>query len=400
MNIKSFKDSAGKRINYDGYYSGKAHHVGLEYQLIDDNNHKIEELPETFELEYVGAFPIYHDEFNAFDFKGFIANNGKTFRATEQSKWYPVIYDSIGDRYVDSYAYKLEIEGAHCTSIFVNGAAPKQGESNTFSSTKAVPLFLFAGDFDFLSIAGNYIINSDIPFERARLLIAEVEDIKSIYASNLGIEYTDSIYLINHEPVDQMPEGSHWGFNVYPAFGFAGIDFKDLLSEKGKLRPKYVELFGHELAHNYFLTNVMSGTLFWFWLESCADYLSFDVVEKRCGQTYLHKKLLAYIHEINDVEFPPLEEIESSSQITETYRYYLGPLLLKCFELRFGFKKTYQVLRSLLVLSEKKTLTIDEWAKVSQQEISQKEFEEFRKDYLSNGRFKEKIILEIKNYCQ
>lgn len=400
MNIKYVKDSEGKLIQYEGYYSGKTHQEGLEYYFVDEDKNEIEQLPESFDIEYVGAFPVYDDGYNTFDFKGLIANNGKTLRATEQSKWYPVIYDSAMDRYYDRYAYKLDIEARNATSIFVNGAAPQKGKRNTFSSNKPVPLFLFAGKFDFISVAGNYIINSTISLDKADRLIAEIEQIKSIYVSNIGIEYTDAIYLIHHEPVDKMEEGSLWGFSVYPAFGFAGKDFDDMLSQKGELICKYLELFAHELAHNYFLTNVMSGNLFWFWLESCADYLSLDIVEKKCGREYLVKKLHRYIERVEHDEFVPLDKISASQQITETYRYYLGPLLLKCFELRFGFEKTFRILNSLLKLSEKQTLSINHWAEVcSWHGMSEKEFQDFRLDYLSNDDFKNTILKEIKmNY--
>ncbi len=401
MNIKYFRDHEGNLLDYDGYYAGKTHHVGIEYHFLDSEEEDIEDLPTSFEIEYIGAYPIYKNEYNTFDFKGYIANNSETLRATEQSKWYPIIYDSINDRYIDSYSYELKITAKHSTSIFINGSAPKKGEVNLFKSSKPFPLFLFVGNFDFMSSGNNYMINASISKEVAKNIFKEIDKIKSTYATDLEIEFNDSIYIINHKAVEEIPEDSQWGFNVYPAFGFSGIDFNSILKDDGRLKCKYVDLFSHELAHNYFLTNVMSGKLYWFWLESCAEYMSFNITELNCGKKYLNQKLLDFVSKIEDQDYIPLEEITSPQEIDVQYRYILGPLILKCFEIRFGKSSTNKIFKSLLEISYTRTLTIEEWEEASVKNgIIRKEFRKFRIEFLKDDTFKANVINQINEYCQ
>jgi hypothetical protein len=52
---------------------------------------------------------VYTDKLSFIDFKGIIAFNGKTLRAAEQSKWYPVLYDAANDRLIEAYTYSITV---------------------------------------------------------------------------------------------------------------------------------------------------------------------------------------------------------------------------------------------------------------------------------------------------
>ena len=397
MNIKYFKDSNNQLIDYEGHYNGKMQGEGLEYKLNTDSK----SLPENFKIAYKGAFPIYKNDFNSFDYKGIIAFNGETVRATEQTKWYPVIYDVLNDKLINSYTYDLNISIKDGTTVFINGSAPKSAKNCRFVSKKACPLLLFAGNYDFIEYNGNYILNTLVSKEDSEKVFKNIEEIKSNYSKNLGIEFTDNIYLINHRAINKRKKGSSWGFNTYPTFAFTNLNFDNMLSDKGKFHNNIVKYFGHEFGHNYFGNNVMSGKLSWFWLESFAEYLSYVTAKDLCGKDFLKKALINQVNTIkNDNNFIPLTAIKNRNEIGEKYRYILAPLLLKCFEDKFGRKKMTLTIKHLLEYAKTETLTLKIWEKSAiKSGIKKEEFKKFEQQYINNKDFKENIINEIvKNY--
>ena len=389
MTIKYFKDGAKRMIPYEGYYDGQMMGEALTYSFVDEQQQPIV-LPNTFEVTYTGAFPIYDSSYNLFDFKGFIAINGQTIRATEQSKWYPVIYDQANDQLMDQYTYRLNVRAAHCQTIFVNGSAPVTGERAVLSSNKAVPLFLFAGNYDYLQVGDDYLINANIDSETAETIFANVQDIKRLYAEMMNEKFSDAIYVVNHQAINKR--AGEWGFNIYPAFGFANTHFDSLLNEDGKFKEDYYALFGHELAHNYFGSNVMSGELQWFWLESGADYLSFFVLEHFVGSERTNGEWIQYVDRVRNAEEEfnrvPLSKISQPEEIDQVYRYQIGPLILKCFELQFGKEKTLCTLQSLLKKADSQTLGIPTWKQAAIEcGVSPQDFEQFSSLFLKSDAF-------------
>ena len=91
LNMKFITDTSGV-VRYNSSWADDA----LKYRI--HNGKSYIPLPDGLGVNYVGAFPVYTDTLNFFDYKGVIAFNGKTMRASEQSKWYPVIYDTKNDR--------------------------------------------------------------------------------------------------------------------------------------------------------------------------------------------------------------------------------------------------------------------------------------------------------------
>jgi len=392
MNIKYFKNTKDQLISYDGYYGGEMKGEALEYYFID-NESKKSGLETNFKIEYSGAFPVYKDELNGFDFKGYIAINEKTIRATEQSKWYPVLYDVDNDKLIDSYTYEITVITSNSKSVFINGSQPKKGIKSIFESKKPVPLLLFAGEYDFRNIDENYLINVDVKEDVSKQIFENIDFIKSYYKNLLEIDFEDKIYIINHKAVKGFKKNASWGFNTYPAFGFSNLDFNNLLAENKKFKENYYKFFAHELAHNYFGNNVNSGNLSWFWLESTAEYLSLVALENYTNKKNIDEYYEYYCKSIEKKNFIPLNYITKNEQINSDYRYILGPLIFKSFEITFGKEKTIKVLTSLLELSKTETLTINSWEKSSiKNGISKKSFLSFKKTFLSSKKFKKNNI--------
>lgn len=397
LNIKHFKNDQKQLIYYDGFYDGKIKGEALAYHLLNEQEQPIA-LPAQFNIEYTGAFPIYSDDFNFLDYKGLIAFNGKTMRASEQSKWYPVIYDEKNDKLIDSYAYDVAIEvtGEKVNSIFLNGSTPKRLHLAKLTSAKPFPLLLFVGDYNFIENNGDYIINTDISAETADKIFKNIEKIKTLLSKQLKTHYQEHIYLINHKAVNKRKKGSTWGFNTFPAFAFAGLDFNNLLTASGDFTADNFSFFGHEFGHNYFGANVMAGTLKWFWLESFAEYLSYQVLEELSSKAYLKQTLIAQLQSLKNKNFIPLAAVTEDKQVDESYRYKLAPLILKCFEDEFRKTSTNLVMQALLETAQSETLSIVAWKKAALKSgITEQQFDGFKQRFLVDPNFKKNVEKHI-----
>ncbi|MFD1771176.1 hypothetical protein [Sphingobacterium suaedae] len=401
MNIKYFKDSNGNLVDFEGHYDGKTKGEAIEYTLLDKDG-KTLTIPTSFQVDYRGAFPIYFDnteDYGPFDYKGIIAFNGKTLRAADQSKWYPTLYDVENDKLIDKYPYEVTIKvtNSENNSIFINGNVPQKTLSEHFISTKPSSLFIFIGNYDFISQPAGYIINLDTDNKSVARIFKNIEAVKEKLANNLNLKFTDKIYIINHKAVNRRRPGSSWAFNDYPAIAFTDLNPAKMLDDKGQFEPWYSKFLGHELAHNYFGTHMLSGKLSWFWLESFAEYLSFNVTEDFGFNAFLKESLLSGAKNVESQNFIPLSEITEMSQINESYRYILAPLMLKCFEDTFGREKTNRVLQSLLEYAKKNTLTLelfDEAAIASG--IEAVDYQKFKQTYITSKDFKQNIIAQIR----
>lgn len=396
MNVKHFLDSNNNRLLYDGFYGGELKGEAMQYILANPKGEVY--LPNTFKVAYVGAFPKYSDSYNSFDFKGFIAINDKTIRATEQTKWYPVIYDVKKDKLINSYTYNLEIEVVGGKSIFINGSAPQKVSKGIFTSKKAVPLLLFAGDYEFVSEKGNYILNGGISKETATEVFKNVNTVQSFLEEKLDQKFVDNIYLIQHKAVNKRRKGSNWGFNTYPAFAFSGENyFSSILTEEGTFSNGDFRYFCHEFGHNYFGNNVQSGNLYWFWLESFPEYLSFTFAQEISGETFFKEVVESKLKAVSSKEYIPLSEITEASQINGSYRYNMAPLVLLSFDLQFGREKIFNVIKELLANAEKETLTLNHFKKAAiKSGISKNAYENFESKYVKSKSFRDNVIKFLK----
>ncbi len=396
MNIQYFQNSEKKVMPYSGYYNGKMKGEALSYTFIDDQR-SLEPIPAQFKIKYRGAFPIYLDTLNTFDFKGLIAFNGKTLRAAEQSKWYPVIYDIANDRIIDNYTFAIRIICDDCKTVFINGDAPSQLQDNHYESKIPRQLMLYTGEYDFSNNRGNYILNADLDKTTGDMIFNEIELIKKFYAGKLQIPYDEKVYLISHQAVTPYRPDQSWGFAIFPTFAYAGVNFESLVNENGKFEPSNFAFFAHELAHLYFNTNILSGQQGWFWLESTAEFLSLKASENFYPNFYL-QKLGNYADFLMGKNYPPLMKIKSMDEIDEDYRYVFGPLIFIVFEAEFGSEATFKILSNLVALSSQQSITLDDLKyQALQVGITSETYRQFENDYLGSPLALKNTIDKIKS---
>ena len=387
MTIKYFKDVHDSLLPYEGYYEGEMKGEALAYVLKSVEGDTLV-LPGKMRVAYSGAFPVYRDTYNSFDYKGYIAVNEKTFRATEQSKWYPVIYDVENDRLIDSYTYEISVTHPHAATVFLNGSAPSREDPARIRSEKAVPLFLFAGDYDFMDVDGDFLLNTDIEMEKGKAIFRNTGMIKASLARLMEAEFTDHLYFVNFESVRKFGPNENWGFNMYPAIAYAGLDFGNMLDETGQFWSPILNFLAHEMAHNYFGPNVMSGTYFWFWLESVPEYLSLLVAEELKGRGVVEYELTQMKNAVKDKSFIPLASVRETTDIGQDYRYRLGPLVLKVFEGTFGREKTLAVLQDLRARSATAGLDLLAWREAALRAgIPEAAWRDFSGQYLESPNF-------------
>ena len=385
MNIRYFTSDSGQVLHYNGYYDGKTNGEAIEYSLMKNRKDSFAFLPSSFGIQYKGAFPVYADTLNSFDFKGFIALNGKTLRATEQSKWYPVIYDIGNDRMIDSYTYDITVQAEDARTVFINGCAPSRKKPAHFSSQTAVPLLLFTGDYDFVQAGRDYLLNVEVDSGTAHAIFRELDKLKDFYVKKLGLPYEGGIYIISHKAVEPYKPGRSWGFTVFPSFAYAGVEFKKLITPAGTLDHKTIAFFGHELAHYYF--NGKSGLWQWFWLESATEYLSLKVTEAFTDTGFYNQRVRNYANSIKDEKYKPLAGIKSAGEIENNYRYMYGPLILLCFEKQFGQQVTYKVLADVVKRAAKETITMNVFKQIAlNNRIREADFNRFYVEYLADDK--------------
>ena len=393
MNIQYFTGDSGRQMMYDGFYSGKMRGEALEYVLMKNDNDTLRPLPSSFRIKYRGAYPVYTDTLNFFDFKGYIAFGKNTLRATEQTKWYPVLYDVVNDRLIDNYSYNITVHAADSKTVYINGSVPQQKSVATFSSTMPRALFLFAGDYDYVSAAGNYILNAGVDNNTAQKIFKELERIKAFHAKNLGLSYKENVYLLSHKAVKPYPPQASWGFTVFPSFAYANLNFKTLVNSKGKFDDDNLAFFAHELSHYYFGNKMLSGTLQWFFLESTTEYLSLKAAQALTDTAYYNKTILRYANILKGKKYAPLARIKTLEEIDEDYRYVYGPLMVLAYEKAFGLPATYQALTGFIKRAETQTLTLAVWKEIAAANgIGEKNFNAFYATYLDGDKALDNLL--------
>ena len=373
MNMKYIIDS-NRVVRYNSSYSDDA----LKYRI--HNGKTYIPLPATLAISYTGAFPVYTDTLSFSDYKGIIAFNGKTLRASEQSKWYPVIYDTKNDREITAVSYDITIDCQDCKTIYVNGSAPQAGPVARLQSNRPFELLLFTGDYATQEFSGSNFLNADMPLDDAQNFNKQIVGIKNFYEQKLGITYPQKITFVQHKAIEPYSPDRSWGFVTFPSIAVAGGKFNNQINrETGKFNHIYKYYFyAHELGHYYF-GNLLSpnSTLRWFFLESTAEYLSI----KAAANEYGRDSTLSYIknasRRLKEKMFIPLSKIARAEEIDELYRYNYGPLLLLAFEQKFGEQKTYKFLHSAIKRAGERTDYEFLKSTAMQSGISEKEWKEY-----------------------
>lgn len=343
LNIESIRSTDGTILSYGGYYDAKAVGDGIEYRL-EGADHN------AFCVRYVGQFPVYGHPTNTFDYKGMIAFNRETLRATEQSMWYPQILDDSSEASA-AVSYDIQLQCVSCRAVYLNGDTAKPGPHGRFSSVLPRPLFLFAGDFSYMQRDGITYINGHVSEQTAEEIAREVDRIRKFYEDYMGIPVRDVPALLTFESVDRSrPIGKNTlTFAVWPTLAFDGkLDF-DTFRRRGRLDETFWHTIAHEIGHHYFGTLFLtSGSYKWLYAESMAEYLALKAVQHSLGQEAFEIWVNRYLQYIQKAPTPLLLKQAESAEGTAQDRYYYWPLLLLALDARIGEGRMGAVLSDIL----------------------------------------------------
>lgn len=385
FNIKHLKNANGEVIKYDGYYNGKMRGEGLVYAPSEKN--AVLQNPKQLSISYTGAFPIYTDEYNFTDFKGLIAFNGTTLRASEQSKWYPIIYDVKNDQLLEQVTYDITVESNAAKQIFVNGDLPKNGPLANFKSSTPIAPILFIGNYSVQQNSNALFLNTDMNKAQLAVFEAEIAEMKAYYKEVLAIPYDTKNVFIEHTAIEKFNKGRTWGFASYPTIAIAGGKLGETIDEVNRKFKDSTDypFYAHEVGHYYF-GNVLqpNSTLFWFFLESAAEYLSVKASEAKFGKSYGDTYFKNATTKLTNFKAIPLNKVTEISQINGTYRYSYGPLVLRGLEQIIGEKRMFSFLKQCLNTKGKATDYAFFKAQALKSGISTKEWNSFETQFIES----------------
>jgi len=383
FNIKAIKDSTNQTLKYSGFYGGAMRGEGLTYVPLYKDSALVN--PVKLHITYTGAFPIYTDTLNFIDFKGLIAFNGKTMRAADQSKWYPIIYDIKNDKLIEQMTFDIQVTAKDAKMIFVNGDLPKPGPIARFKSNIPIAPMLFAGDYNVQKTNGALFLNTQMNDKQLNVFEQNIAEMKAYYFKVLKIPYETKNVFIEHAPVEKFNQGRSWGFVAFPTIAFAGIKLGDMIDEEQhKLKNQNDYPFiAHEIGHYYF-GNVLqpNSTLFWFFLESTAEYLSVKASEEKFGKAFGTKYFEDRGKQLKNFKAKPLNAIKEINEISGTYRYTYGPFLLRGLEQMIGEQRMFKFLNACLTAKNESTDYNFFRKNALKSGITQKEWDTYEKEFI------------------
>ena len=360
FNIALIGDSTLKtKYEFNKDYNSESDEAFQYY--ITDKSGKKRHLPKTLRFIYTGAFPVISDTaemYNSRDWKGNIAFNGSTLRMTEQSAWYPVLYNADKDEVIDKYTYSIDVKCSDCSSEYVNGDVPKAGGTNNFNSNKPVSMLLFAGNYKFEKREGIYFINTGLSEKESGLLAKWSNNIIKYYSDKFNIPYGSSIFYLGAVPVAKRKA---WLFVTYPTIALVGrtYTYNIFFNDKNGLSidTSQIHFIAHEMGHYYF------GTLFkpnaelkWVFLEGLTEFASLQFVKDNLGTNTYRAIISSYIKELSKKEnYQALNKIKESGSVSELYRYRYVPLLITALEKKTGEKKIWDWLAFVVKSKNVKT---------------------------------------------
>jgi hypothetical protein len=352
LNIKSIRNGAGRLLRYQGYENGRFVGEGVVYTVMDSVA-----ATDSLCIEYGGAYPVYavdRQDFSTQDYKGFIAFNGRTVRAAEQSKWYPILYDAArGARAYEAVTYDGTVRCPDCKAIYVNGDEPRAGPEAQFRSPRAVALLLFAGDFDTKRQGGLTLLNAtryQVAPRSLERLAAVVDSIRAYYERWLSVPYGQPLVFLQHTITEDNAR-RRWGFVTYPTIAFSNDGFAGFVNDTtGAIAPFVWPYLGHEMAHYYFGTLIPGqGPYYWFLIESLAEYLGLQTLRQFQGDSAFRARIGPYARRaLADTTSVSFDRITSADQLHDRYRYEYAPLLLVALEESIGAQAMRTLLGALL----------------------------------------------------
>ncbi len=281
-------------------------------------------------IETEGRFKTYKAGQNKKDYKGKIANNYGILRASEQAKWYPVIISKGKNlpAFLRKYPYTFDLEATcDCQSIYVGRGAPQASGGQFVSQAPSKDIMLIAGNYEWEEGEKAIFINMT-----DQKLIAQLDSLFSsisAYYERFTQIQMPTKYVMAHLPSDN----SRWGgFMTYPT----------IVSVRKSMGDRNLTAYlSHEVAH-YLFGDVYQaeGNLFWFYLESFAEYFSYKyLLQHDPGAMRADYKRLT-----KQTEFVRLDRVKSFNEITSSARYLIGPFQLLALEHRIGEQKMLELI--------------------------------------------------------
>ena len=327
LNIEYFRDTTDRyNFTFKKEYNAEHYPEVLQYYSPTKEG-EYRSLPNAINIKYTGKFSVIQDTSRAYkrgDWKGNIAFNGQTLRASEQSAWYPILYDRDKDIIYDKVTYDLTVSCNDCNALYLNGDLPVKESAAQLRSTEAVPLLIFVGNYDFNKSGQTYILNSGMGERKQHLLASINKSMISFYEQKLDVNYGKPVVYISTSPVSKRNE---WMFVSYPTITVVGIDKYKLENYIHDSLPQFSEnvyfaYIAHELAHYYVGTRfVPNNELRWFFLEGLTDYLSLQATKNLLGKAPYQTIINNYINAVQHFEVTPISSVTDASQISEIYRY-------------------------------------------------------------------------------
>lgn len=334
FNIREVRDVAtGVSLLFDRAETPAAND-GMRYDLAKAVG------PQGFCVDYVAAFPVYRvdqGERAPYDWKGLIAFDGRTVRATDQTRFYPAPIDPRSGAELGSMSYRVRVECRRCRNIYMNGAAPAAGPLAEFASALPRPLLLYGGDFPVATVGGAHFVGVPLVPAQGTALSADLKAIGRVHQDYLHVPYGDTVSFLSFASIGSNRKigRNTWEFVTWPTIAMDGrVGFDTLLSPTtGHLLPSAQRYLAHEVAHYYFGGLYQGrGPLRWFLVESTAEFLSLKFVRQVQGEEAFRTIWKGHVADAEKlVDTVPLDRLTNPEQIGDQYRYRLGPLLL--FEL-------------------------------------------------------------------
>jgi hypothetical protein len=360
LNIESIRSSTGRRLSYEGHAPIVPAGVALRYTVRDTLGPA-----RTLCVRYSGVFPVYDTTAAILDGKETIAFGHHAVRAAEDTRWYPVPYDSASDSEHAEMFFRLHVICPDCTTIYINGSTPTPGPVADLSSSRSRPLLLYAGNFPAAIRHGRRFIGAEISDTAAGLLETKLGGVLHFYEDLLRLPQQDTVVFMSFQPTRSMRLGQLWAFVTPPTIA-VNKDFAVFVSPEygDAMMTGTLTVLAHEIAH-FYLGDTFSpqGPYTQFYMESVAEYLGFKAVERLSGEVAMRTRLKSRYEELRDG--PPLPALDRIDEIAaqgrnpldqNRYRYSYGPLLLLALEREIGMPAMARVLRSFLQMSPPQAL--------------------------------------------
>ena len=278
---------------------------------------------DTLEFSVKGTIMNHPPGTNLSDYKGKIAINYGILRASEQSKWYPVLQGKKSNRpsFLNGYGYTYQIDAScqDCSSIYIGEGLPKQKNGFFESEVSQESIMLIAGDFNWE--VGDYATYLNITKDQVETVDSLFEKIQEFYGEMTNHELP-SKFVLAHLPSDNPTWG---GFMTYPTIVRVRQEFQ--------LSTGLEAYLSHELAHYFFGEKFKpKSNLYWFFLESFAEYYSLKYLLANNLDLFLQN----YEQFKKSKGFIRLDKVKKVGQVSTEFRYTIGPFLLLALENKIG----------------------------------------------------------------